>query len=47
VGGDETVARAWLRTDSATLGGKPIETIRTVPGLMNAIVYLDARRAIV
>ncbi len=43
VSGDEVVARAWLRV----LGGKPIDNIQTVPGLVDAIAYLDARRAIV
>jgi len=47
VGGDETVAKAWLRNDNAALGGKPIDKIRTIPGLMDAIAYLDARRAVV
>jgi len=47
VGGDETVARAWLRNDNSVLGGKPIEKIQTVPGLVDAIAYLDARRAVV
>jgi hypothetical protein len=47
VGGDETVARAWLRNDNTALGGKPIEKIQSVPGLVDAIAYLDARRALV
>ena len=46
VGGDETVARAWLRNDNTVLGGKPIEKIQTVLGLVDAITYLDARRAV-
>ncbi|WP_028034169.1 MbcA/ParS/Xre antitoxin family protein [Chelativorans sp. J32] len=47
VGGDEKIARAWLRNDNTALGGKPIEKIQTIPGLVDAIAYLDARRAIV
>lgn len=47
VSGDEVVARAWLRNDNTVLGGKPIDNIQTVPGLVDAIAYLDARRAIV
>ena len=39
------VARSWLRNANTALGGIPIETIRTVPGLIDAIAYLDARRA--
>ena len=47
VGGDEAVARAWLRNNNAALGGKPLKLIETVPGLVNALAYLDARRALV
>jgi len=47
VSGDEAVARAWLRNDNTALGGKPIENIQTVTGLVDVIAYLDARRAIV
>jgi hypothetical protein len=47
VGGNETVAKAWLRNDNTALGGKPVEKIQTVPGLVDAIAYLDARRAVV
>jgi len=46
VGGDEAVARAWLRNTNAALDAEPIALIQTVPGLMNAIYYLDARRAV-
>jgi hypothetical protein len=47
VGGDEAVARAWLRSDNAALGGKPLKLIETVPGLANVLAYLDSRRALV
>ena len=45
VGGDETVARAWLKNANTALGGPPAEKIVTVSGLVDAIAYLDARRA--
>jgi hypothetical protein len=45
VGGDEAVARAWLKNANTALGGTPAEKIRTVSGLVDAIAYLDARRA--
>jgi hypothetical protein len=45
--GDEAVAQAWLRNESATLGGKPLAVIQTVPGLVHAVAYLDARRTLV
>ncbi len=47
VGGDETVARAWLGNANVALDGRPVEKIRTVVGLVDVIAYLDARRALV
>ncbi len=46
-GGDETVAAAWLGNDNTVLGGRPVELIQTIPGLIDVIAYLDARRALV
>jgi len=46
-GGDEQVARAWLRNENTVLGGVPASLIETVPGLVNVVGYLDARRALV
>jgi hypothetical protein len=46
-GGDDAVARAWLRNDNTALGAAPLKLVQSVPGLMNVIAYLDARRAIV
>ena len=47
VGGDDAVASAWLRNRNTLLNEEPLALIQTVPGLMNVIQYLDARRAIV
>ncbi len=47
VGGDQEVARAWLKNPNTALDSEPLTLIQTVPGLMNAIHYLEARRAIV
>lgn len=47
VGGDDGVARQWLKNHNTALGGPPIEHIKTIPGLINVIQYLDARRAII
>jgi hypothetical protein len=47
VGGDREVARAWLKNQNTALDSEPLALIQTVSGLMNAIHYLDARRAIV
>jgi hypothetical protein len=45
-GGDDDVARAWLRNDNSALGGVPLTLVQSVPGLVNVIAYLDARRAV-
>lgn len=47
VGGDAAVAQAWLRRRNTALDGRPIEKITSIPGLVETIAYLDARRAIV
>jgi Antitoxin Xre/MbcA/ParS C-terminal toxin-binding domain/Antitoxin Xre-like helix-turn-helix domain len=47
VGGDDVVAGSWLKNRNTALDAKPIALIQTVPGLMNVIQYLDARRAVV
>jgi hypothetical protein len=45
VGGDEAVARAWLRNENTVLRHRPIDLIQKVQGLIDVIQYLDARRA--
>jgi uncharacterized protein (DUF2384 family) len=45
VGGDEAVARAWLRNPNSALRNRPIDLIQKVQGLLDVIHYLDARRA--
>ena len=47
VGGDDAVAAAWLRNRNNALGAEPLALIQSVPGLVNVIQYLDARRAVV
>lgn len=47
VGGDESTARRWLRSENKVLGEKPIDLMQTIAGLLNVIEYLDSRRAIV
>jgi hypothetical protein len=47
VGGDDAVASSWLKNRNTALDGEPLTLIQTVPGLMNVIQYLDARRAVV
>lgn len=45
--GDEAVACAWLEHENAVLDGTPLALIQSVPGLVHALGYLDARRALV
>lgn len=45
VGGDDKVAADWIRNDNTALNAKPLDMIQTVRGLVNAIEYLDSRRA--
>jgi hypothetical protein len=47
VGGDDAVAGVWLKNRNTVLDAQPLALIQTVPGLMNVIQYLDARRAVV
>ena len=47
VGGDGTVAKAWLANPNTALGARAVEKIQTVTGLLDVIAYLDARRALV
>lgn len=46
-GGDETVIRQWMASDNTALGGKPVERLGSIAGLMDVLAYLDARRALV
>ena len=46
VDGDEAVAQAWLQNSNTALGDAPLALIQTVPGLVNTLAYLDARRAL-
>ena len=47
VGGDETVARQWLRNANTALGATPLEKIVSISGLTDVLAYLDARRALI
>ena len=46
VGGDDAIAGRWLKNRNTALDAEPLTLIQTVPGLMNVIYYLDARRAV-
>lgn len=44
-GGDDIVARGWMRNENRALGGVPLERIASISGLTDVLAYLDARRA--
>ena len=46
VHGDDAVARAWVASPNDALGGTPLDLVQTLPGLVHAVAYLDARRAL-
>lgn len=46
-GGDQVSAAHWVRAENTALGAKPLDLIAHLPGLIDVIAYLDARRAIV
>ena len=46
-GGDDDAARGWIESENMALGGVPLHQIQSLPGLINAVGYLDARRALV
>lgn len=46
VGGDDSVAAAWLKNENKAFDATPMELIQTVAGLTNVIAYLDSRRAV-
>ena len=45
VGGDVQAARSWMTTENTVLGGTPAAMIATISGLVQAVQYVDARRA--
>jgi len=46
VGGDDELARSWLRSANQAFGGNsPLESLGRVEGLVHACDYLDAHRA--
>jgi hypothetical protein len=44
VGGEPQQMKHWMHTDNLHVGGVPAELIRTVPGLVRVVEYLDAIR---
>jgi hypothetical protein len=44
VGGDARQLRHWMHTPNLHLGGVPAELVRSVPGLVRVVEYLDALR---
>jgi hypothetical protein len=46
-GGDQATARAWIRSENTALGGKPLDLMMRLSGLVDVIAYVDARRAVI
>ena len=46
-GGDPATVRGWMTSRNMALGDTPLSKINSVPGLVDVISYLDARRALV
>jgi uncharacterized protein (DUF2384 family) len=46
IGGDDAVAKAWLRNKNSALKEAPIDLVQSVWGLTEVIQYLNARRAL-
>jgi len=44
VGGEPRQMKHWMHTPNHHVGGVPAELIRTVPGLVRVVEYLDALR---
>lgn len=44
-GGDSRLGSEWMATSNTVLRGRPIDRVQTISGLMDAVAYLDARRA--
>jgi len=44
VGGEPRQMKHWMHTHNHHVGGVPAELVRTVPGLMRVVEYLDAIR---
>lgn len=46
VGGDDELARSWLKSANRAFDGqRPLDTIKRIDGLIHACEYLDAHRA--
>jgi len=46
VGGDDDLARTWLKSANRAFDGqKPLDVIKRIEGLIHACEYLDAHRA--
>ena len=44
VGGEARQMKHWMHTTNHHVGGVPAELVRSVPGLMRVVEYLDALR---
>ena len=42
-GGNDGVARSWVSSPNIALGGRPVDQMTTVQGLVQVVAYLDTR----
>jgi uncharacterized protein (DUF2384 family) len=45
LGGDDAAMRSWLRSPNLDLGGRPVDLVQTVTGLVAVADHVDAYRA--
>lgn len=43
-GGNHDQSRSWFQAPNQHLGGRPIELVQTLPGLVRVVDYLDGMR---
>lgn len=46
VGADDAQRRAWMTSENAALGGRPVDLIQRADGLVAVVAYLDGMRAL-
>jgi hypothetical protein len=44
VGNNHEKAKLWLQSSNKYFQNKPIEEMKTIPGLISVLTYLDAMR---
>jgi len=45
LGGDDAAVQSWMKTENTALRARPVGLIGSIQGLMEAVSYVDSRRA--